>query len=1002
MKCVFKLPLSFLQCQKDFNFPFHLTTSALSNTLELLEERLKGRLYYDNTMRKLYATDASAYRELPLAVAIPENKEDIRLLIDYARSNGTSLIPRTAGTSLAGQVVGNGIVADVSKYFTKILEHNSEEQWVRVQPGVIRDELNMYLRPHGFLFGPETSTANRAMIGGMIGNNSCGSNSIVYGSTRDHLLEVSGFLSDGSEVTFGELTLDEFQQKCELDNLEGSLYRQIRDMLGNPENRKNIDDAYPKPTIHRRNTGYAIDLLKDLEPLHTGGDKFNFCRLIAGSEGTLMFITEAKLHINPLPPPVSGLLCIHFDSIHEALLGNLEAVKFDPYASELMDHYILECTKGNITYRQYRFFLKGDPKAILVVELRGETLEDVESRAEALTTVLKEKKLGYHYPLITGEDTVRVWGLRKAGLGLLSNIPGDAKPAPVIEDTAVDVQDLPAYIDEFNKILENYGLFCVHSAHAGSGELHLRPILNLKTEEGNRMFRTILEEIAKLVKKYNGSLSGEHGDGRLRGEFIPFMIGEANFALLHEIKNLWDPQHIFNPGKIVDTPAMNEQLRYIPGQDTPEYDTLFRFDAYQGIVRSAELCNGSGDCRKTHLSGGVMCPSYMATKDEKDTTRARANILREVLTHSTDKNPFNSEEIREVMDLCLSCKGCKSECPSNVDIGKMKAEWQYQYYKDNGVPFRTRMIANFTSNNRKAAKAPAIYNALFSGGITARLAKRAMGIAPQRSMPRLHKTTLSQWAEKNLDALQPKNPIRSVYLFCDEFTEFNDTDIGITAIRLLTRLGYEVRIADHEESGRTFFSKGLLEEGKKAADENVRIFSELISEEVPLIGIEPSAILSFRDEYPDIVGESLLARAKVLAECSFMIDEFLAGEMEAGRIRPEQFTDKKARIRLHGHCHQKALSSVVATKKILSLPRGYEVLMIPSGCCGMAGSFGYEKEHYDLSMKIGELVLFPAVRSEAESTIIAAPGTSCRHQIKDGTGRQALHPVQILYDALTD
>ncbi len=972
----------------------------MSKSLSTLGERLQGPLYYDDTMRKLYATDASAYRELPLAVAIPENEEDIRQLIRYAREAKTSLIPRTAGTSLAGQVVGNGIVVDVSKNFTKILEHNSDEQWVRVQPGVIRDELNMYLEPHGFLFGPETSTANRAMIGGMIGNNSCGSNSIVYGSTRDHLMEVHGFLSDGSEVVFGELSLVEFNQKCELQTLEGELYRQIRDILSDPENRKNIENNYPKPAIHRRNTGYAIDLLKDLEPFLQGGEKFNFCRLIAGSEGTLMFITEAKLHINPLPPPVSGLVCAHFESIHDALLGNLEAIRHEPYASELMDHYILECTKGNIQYRQNRFFLQGDPKAILVVELRGSTLEEVEKRAESLIADLKAKSLGYHFPLVTGEDTKRVWSLRKAGLGLLSNIPGDAKPVPVIEDTAVDVQDLPAYIDEFNETLKKYNLFCVHYAHAGSGELHLRPILDLKTKEGNHMFRVILEEIATLVKKYKGSLSGEHGDGRLRGEFIPFMIGDANFALLNEIKAVWDAGGIFNPGKIVHTPAMNEQLRYTPGQLTPEFDTILNFDTYHGIVRTAELCNGSGDCRKTHLSGGTMCPSYMATKNEKDTTRARANILREVLTNSDRENPFDSEEIKSVMDLCLSCKGCKSECPSNVDIGKMKAEWQYQYYKSHGIPFRTKMIAQFTSNNRKAAKVPGLYNTFVAGGLTGSLAKKVMGIAPKRSMPKLHKTTLRKWAEKNLAKLQPKNPIRTVYLFCDEFTDYNDTPIGITAIKLLTRLGYAVRMTDHEESGRTFFSKGMLDEAKAIAVENVRLFSELISDDIPLIGIEPSAILTFRDEYPDIVGESLQARAKILAECSFMIDEFLAMEAAAGRISPDQFTSEKARIRLHGHCHQKALSSVVPTKKILSLPANFEVLMIPSGCCGMAGSFGYEKEHYEVSMKIGELVLFPAVRSEDAKTIIAAPGTSCRHQIKDGTGRIAKHPVEVLYEAL--
>ena len=969
-------------------------------TLAALAERLEGELYYDSTIRKIYATDASAYRELPRAVALPKTPQDILSLIEYARKTRQSIIPRTAGTSLAGQVVGKGVVVDVSKYFTQILETNTGEGWVRVEPGVIRDELNMHLRPLGYLFGPETSTANRAMIGGMIGNNSCGSNSVVYGSTRDHLIEVKGFLSDGSPVTFGELSRDEFDRKCTQDNLEGDLYRQIRDMLSDEDNRERIHDNYPKPTIHRRNTGYAIDLLKDLEPFVEGGEKFNFCKLIAGSEGTLVFITEAKLHIDPLPPAESGLLCIHFPSIHDALLANLEALRYEPFACELMDHYILECTKESPMYRQDRFFVQGDPQAILVVELRADSLNEVRNTSDKLIADLKARNLGYHFPLIVGEDTKRVWGLRKAGLGLLSNIPGDAKPVPVIEDTAVDVKDLPQYIADFNEILKGYGLYCVHYAHAGSGELHLRPILNLKTQEGNSMFRIILEDIAALVKKYKGSLSGEHGDGRLRGEFIPYMIGEENYALLMQIKETWDPENILNPGKIVDTPMMNQQLRYVPGQITPEFDTVLNFDNFKGYLRTVELCNGSGDCRKSELSGGTMCPSYMATRDEKDTTRARANVLREVLTQTESENPFDSEEIREVMDLCLSCKGCKQECPSNVDMAKLKAEWQYQYYKTHGVPRETEMIAKFTENNEKAARYPWVYNMLVSWSYSAGKMKKYLGIAPQRSIPKLHKRTLRKWIAKNESRHQPRQPIKEVLFFIDEFTNFNDTPIGITAFQLLTKLGYKVVTVDHTESGRTFLSKGLLDEAKEIAEKNVGVFHPIVSGERKLVGLEPSAILTFRDEYPDLLRGSEAEKARELARNVLTIEEFLAEEIQAGNITSDQFMPSTRRIRLHGHCHQKALSSVIPTKQILSLPSGYEVLMIPSGCCGMAGSFGYEQKHYDISMKIGELVLFPAIREEAETTIIAAPGTSCRHQIKDGTGRAAKHPVEILYEAL--
>jgi len=977
----------------------------MNEKLHQLARELEGELYTDSTMRTLYATDASAYREMPLAVAIPRSVEDIKRLIAFARSEKTSLIPRTAGTSLAGQVVGNGIIADVSKNFTRILELNTEENWVRVQPGVIRDELNMFLRPHGLFFGPETSTANRAMIGGMVGNNSCGSNSVVYRSTREHLLEVKALLSDGSEVLFKSLSLDEFHAKCEGLHLEGQIYKTLRSLLGNTNNQDEIRKEFPKKSVERRNTGYALDLLVETAPFTAGGPNFNFCQLIAGSEGTLAFLTEIKLNVVPLPPSETGLLCVHFNSIDESLRANLIALQYHPSASELIDHYVLECTKDNIEQSKNRFFVQGDPGAILVVEFLRSNREEIIAIAAKVEADMRAAGLGYHFPLLFGDDTKKIWSLRKAGLGLLSNLPGDAKAVPVIEDTAVDVNDLPAYIREFNEILKKHDLYSVHYAHAGSGELHLRPIINLKTTEGNRLFRVIAEEIATLVKKYQGSLSGEHGDGRLRGEFIKQMVGEKNYALLKEIKRSWDPAGIFNPGKVVDTPSMNSMLRYEPGQQTPAFKTVFRF-ANQDILQHAEQCNGSGDCRKTHLSGGTMCPSFMATRNEKETTRARANILREFLTHSDKPNRYDHKEIYEVMDLCLSCKGCKSECPSNVDVAKLKAEFLQHYYDANGIPFRTRLIANFTRSARLGALAPGLYNFVTGNKLTGKWIKQLSGFATERSMPLLYKTTLRSWYKKykkNIPLTTDHSPLatpRRVYLFCDEFTNYNDTETGIKTILLLEKLGYEVLIPEHGESGRTWLSKGLLRQAQKIANENIRLLSPLINEETPLIGVEPSAILTFRDEYIDLAEDALLEKAKELAKHVFLVDDFIAREIDKGTIRREQFTKEKKTIKLHGHCQQKALSSIAGSLKIVSFPENYSVSSIPSGCCGMAGSFGYEKEHYDLSQKISELVLLPTVRQQGEEVIIAAPGTSCRHQIKDGTGRKALHPVEILYDAL--
>jgi FAD/FMN-containing dehydrogenase/Fe-S oxidoreductase len=985
----------------------------MTTALNQLGKQLTGDLFFDTTMRTLYATDASAYREMPLAVAIPKSTDDIKIIIAFALENKTSLIPRTAGTSLAGQVVGNGIIVDVSKHFTKIIELNAAEKWVRVQPGVIRDELNMFLKPHGLFFGPETSTANRAMIGGMVGNNSCGSNSVVYRSTREHLLEVKAILSDGSEAEFKTVSLDEFHNKCEGATLEANIYKTVRSLLSNYDNQQEIKKEFPKKSVERRNTGYAVDILMDAAPFAAGGADFNFCQLIAGSEGTLAFITEIKLNVVPLPPKETGLLCVHFNSINESLRANLIALKYKPSASELIDHYILECTKDNIEQSKNRFFVQGNPGAILVIEFCRQTKEEITAIAKQVEDDMRSANLGYHFPLLFGADSKKIWTLRKAGLGLLSNLPGDAKAVPVIEDTAVDVNDLPAYIRDFNEILKKHNLYSVHYAHAGSGEIHLRPIINLKTVEGNQLFRTIAEEIATLVKKYNGSLSGEHGDGRLRGEFIKQMVGEKNYALLKEIKKAWDPNNIFNPNKIVDTPSMNTMLRYLPGQKTPEFKTHFRFNN-QNVLQHAEQCNGSGDCRKTALSGGTMCPSFMATKNEKDTTRARANILREFLTNSDKLNRFDHKEIYEVMDLCLSCKGCKSECPSNVDVAKLKAEFLQHYYDANGVPFRSKLIANFTASAKLGAMMPGLYNFAVSNKFIGGAIKKLSGFAGKRSMPTMYKTTLLSW-HKNHQKKKAESvnnspapvPIlsggdggRSVFLFCDEFTNYNDTEIGIKAILLLEKLGYEVIIPQHLESSRTWLSKGLVRKAKEIINKNIELLHPVVTDATPMIGIEPSAILTFRDEYIDLATDYNHAKAKRLSKNVFYIDEFIAREFAAGKIDAALFSSATKKIKLHGHCQQKALSALNDTATILSIPKNYSVETIPSGCCGMAGSFGYEKEHYDLSMQIGELVLFPAVRNADSETIIAAPGTSCRHQIKDGTGTKAKHPVEVLWEAL--
>lgn len=958
--------------------------------LEQLKSKLTGELHFDDLYKSLYATDASVYRKIPAAVAYPKNNADLKVLIEFANAQNLSLIPRTAGTSLAGQCVGDGIVVDVSKYFTQILEFDEKRKTITVQPGVVRDELNLFLKPFGLFFGPNTSTSNRCMIGGMVGNNSSGSTSIKYGVTRDKVLKIEGFLSDGTYTTFEDLTEKEFKIKKLSPGIEGNIYRQIDEELSNSEIQAEIKNEFPKLSIHRRNTGYAVDELLQFKRFGGTSETLNIAKLLAGSEGTLVFSTAITLQLDDIQPEFSILVASHFESIQQSLEATVIAMKHDLYACELMDKVILDCTKNNREQSKNRFFLKGDPEAVLIMEIRSTTLEDARNKSEALIKDLESQKMGFHHPVIEGEKTKQVFDLRKAGLGLLGNMIGDPKAVACIEDTAVDLNDLPNYISEFTKIMDSYGQKAVYYAHAGAGELHLRPILNLKKSKDVVLFRKITTETAQLVKKYKGSFSGEHGDGIVRAEFIPLMIGEKNYELLKRIKQAFDPKSVFNKGKIVDAFPMDENLRYTPDRTEPEIETIQDFSDNQGILRLAEKCNGSGDCRKPASMGGTMCPSYRATKNEKDTTRARANTLREFLTNSEKVNKFDHQELKAVFDLCLSCKACASECPSNVDVAALKSEFLYQYQESNGYSFRSKLFANNVKYNKLGSIFPSLTNLILNTYLT----KKIMGIATKRSVPKLARTTFFNWVKK-----QPlSNHKKEIYLFVDEFSNYYDVAIAKDGYQLLDKLGYKVNIIQHEESGRSFISKGFLKEAKALANKNVELFSSVVSETKPLIGIEPSAILTFKDEYLRLADDK--SKAEKLAKHTYTFEEFISLEIEKGTIDSKQFTKKEAEVKIHGHCHQKALSSTHATFQLLNLPENYKPTILNTGCCGMAGSFGYEKEHYDVSMQVGEDTLFPKIRKTSKNTIIAAAGTSCRHQIKDGTNRIAKHPITILKEAL--
>ena len=936
-------------------------------------------IHTDTLRRIAYATDASIYRELPMGVAYPQDEGDIVELIAEARRRHTHLIPRAGGTSIAGQVVGSGIVVDVSRHLNRILEINQQERWVWVEPGVVRDELNKKLEPLGLFFSPETSTSNRCCIGGMVGNNSCGTHSLVYGSTRHHVLALRGLLSDGAHFDTTSLDVS--------NKLLNAIYNQLETWAHDAHVRQLIVDNYPDASLRRRSCGYAID-----EAI--AGETVDLNKLLCGSEGTLAFITAIQLSLDPIPPKEKMVLCAHCHSLPDSYRANLVALRHNPVAVELMDGKILELCRGSRSQQQNRFFIQGEPEALLIVEFNGDGME---LQADALEKELLASGLAYHCSRVYNDDINRVWALRKAGLGVLTGVKGDRKPIGVIEDTAVSPERLPDYLDEFEQMMQRHGLSCVYYGHISTGELHLRPILDVKQAADRKLFRQVAEETALLVRKYRGSLSGEHGDGRLRGEFIPMVYGHEVYELMRQVKQCWDPDGVFNMHKIVDTPPMDQSLRYDLDQQYLCSD--------RDLMCSIEQCNGAGDCRKSNAIGGTMCPTFKLTHDELFSTRARANVLREVLTRGLpeDADTTDVKALEEMLYSCLACKGCKGECPSNVDMTNIRARVLQMMYRQHGTPFRSWMVARMAAVERLGHIVYPIYNFFATQSWSAALIKRMVSFTPQRSIPTLSPRTMRRLV-KNLHS--PKNPKGKVYLFADEFTNFQEAQLGLVFAQLLTRLGYCVEVPKHVESGRAAISKGCLTLAARFAKRNVKLLSGKVTDDTPLVGIEPSCILSFRDEYPDLVPEAMKADAQRLAPNCLLYDEFIMREVARGNITADQFRPESIEVWLHGHCHQKSLVGVEKTVAMLRLLKGCNLHVIPSSCCGMAGSFGYEKEHYQTSLAIGEMILFPTIRKALENVphdvpaYIAAPGTSCRQQILDGTGYHALHPIEIMYQHL--
>lgn len=961
-----------------------------------LAAAITGDLQTDEGHRILYSTDASVYRERPLAVLFPRSTADIVACVQFAAKHQVPLTPRAGGTSLAGQAIGDGLVVDVSRHLNKILEINETEGYAVVEPGVIRDQLNAALQPLGYWFGPNTSTANRCTLGGMFGNNSCGSTSITVGSTREHVLAAEVVLSDGSLYTARTQEQGDGLKEQGASERLTSILTHLAEVLGDKTNRQRITEAFPRKDVSRRNTGYALDLLASQKPFTANGPDFNLCTLLAGSEGTLAFTTRLKVRLLPLPPSGSAVVALHYDTVREAMLATQTVMTHHPFMCELMDDTILKLARENPEQRKNSAFVNGMPRALLLVEFRAPTDDLATEKAHAIGNAAMQHSSSpaTAAPVLTGAQNVAVvWNLRSAGLGILGNMAGDAKAVACIEDTAVSLEDLADYIDDVAELMALYQQNPVYYAHAGAGEIHLRPVLNLKSSQGREDFFRITRDVAALVKKYRGSLSGEHGDGRVRAPFLPDMLGPEVYQMLVDLKSVFDPQRIFNPGKIVEAPPMNESLRYEADASTPDYSTLLNFSKEGGLLPAIEKCNGSGDCRK--MAGGAMCPSYRATRSEQHSTRGRANTLREVLTRNQHDDPFRHPELAEALDLCLSCKACTSECPSSVDMTNLKAEYQYQRGK---TSLRTRLVAANETLYKWGGKVPGLSNLGLK--LFGPIVKRITGIAPDRSLPEFPKESLRRWFNQRASRqanFSPDEGKKSVFLFGDEFANFQDVQVGKATILLLEKLGYEVRWPTHAPSGRAHLSKGLLAGAKDRATTNVKTFAALVSSSHPLIGIEPSAILSFRDEYPKLLRGALAQEAHELAQHVFTLDEFLFRELTAERIGPEDFGPKAVNLVLHVHCHEKALGEARKCAVALSLPANFNITLLDSGCCGMAGSFGYEAEHFELSKTIAEQSLLHHLRELPTDTVVVASGTSCRHQVKDFMNIQALSTAEALF-----
>jgi FAD/FMN-containing dehydrogenase/Fe-S oxidoreductase len=944
-----------------------------------------GEVRFDSYTRYLFSRDASMYAIEPIGVVFPRDAADVAAVLTTAGEFGVPVLPRGAGTSLAGQTVGQAIVMDLSRHMTRIIDIDAERNAARVQPGVVQEQLNLAAARHGLAFGPDTSTRNRATLGGMIGNNSAGSQSVRYGMTIDHVLTLDVVLSDASQSTFGPLTTDELVRRAAAPTLDGTICRDLPRLV--ERHREAIATGFPR--FWRQSGGYRLDRL--------GPAGLDLAKFVVGSEGTLVTVVEATVQL--VPAPRHRVIAVgHFTSVPGAIEATQDALDCQPAAVELLDRTIIELSRQKIEYRSLGSILHGDPDALLFVTFFGDTRAEAIAGLDRLDDRWQAHGHGYHtLRAVDPSEQAALLKVREAGLGLLmAASTGTRRPLAFVEDTAVEPARLASYTARFRQILDSRGLTAGFYGHASVGCLHVRPFIDLSAPGQPELMRTVAEEVRELVLEYGGVNSSEHGDGLARSEFNRRIFGDELYAAMQETKRLFDPGNRMNPGKIVNAPAMTDHLRDAAQPDRPALTTRLRFDAPGGMRGAADRCMNIGLCRKA--STGVMCPSYMATRDEEHSTRGRANALLYALSQPDPTAALGSDRLHGILDLCLECKACKSECPLGVDMAALKTETLAAYHDQHGTPLRSRMFGSIRTLNRLGSAAFPVSNFIGGWRPVRIMAERWLGVSAARPLPGFQRQDLRDWYQRRPARATTASQGELIFL-ADSFTTFTEPLIGSAAIELLELAGWQVRFEDAGCCGRASLSKGLVDQARRMAAGLVDRLGEAAARGVPIVGVEPSCLLTLRDEYSALLPDN--PRAQAVAAATRLPEELLMEAIASGRlVLPRDGGVNGRRILFHGHCHQKALVGTAATMALLRSIPGADVIEVDAGCCGMAGSFGFEAEHYDLSMRIGELRLFPAIRAEAGETIIAATGVSCRQQIAHGTGRPARHPLEIIRQVL--